>query len=229
MAFFRVISAALAISQIAATVLDPANFAPNDVIARDVCVIGGGSTGTYTSIRLRDYNKSVVVVEEKARLGGHAETYIDPATGTSFNLGVVVFAQISEVKNYFARFKVPLMTYAQSSSNPEYVDFGTGNPVNFTPPSQQAFGAALSAYGIQLAKYPDLQAGFNLTYPVPEDLLLPFGDFIEKYSLGALLPTVFTVCQGYSPLLKLSTLVSIDPSTCSLNNILILSSICSNI
>ena len=199
----------LGIGLAAASIFDPANFAPEDVINRDAVIIGGGSTGTYTAIRLRDYKKSVLVVEKKDRLGGHAETYIDPVTNTSFNLGVVVFAQIPEVKNYFARFNVPLKnTTGGGSSSSQYVDFATGKPANITPPSQEAFASALKAYGTQLAKYPELQAGFNMTYPVAQDLLLPFGEFLKKYSLGDLLPTVFAVCQGYSPLLKLSTLVS---------------------
>jgi heterodisulfide reductase subunit A-like polyferredoxin len=45
--------------------------APRDsgaVIFRDVCVLGGGSSGTYTAVRLRDLGKSVVVVESKGRL-----------------------------------------------------------------------------------------------------------------------------------------------------------------
>src|SRR5262245_48490185 len=50
-------------------------------IHRDVCVIGGGSAGTYTAVRLRDLGKSVVVVERSGRLGGHCETFYDPVTG----------------------------------------------------------------------------------------------------------------------------------------------------
>ena len=42
---------------------------------------------------------------------------------------------------------------------------------------------ALAAYAAQLARYPYLDAGFDLPYPVPSDLLLPFGDFVKKDSL----------------------------------------------
>src|SRR6478736_5012894 len=44
------------------------------VIERDVCVLGGGSSGCYTAVRLRDARKSVVVVELNNRLGGPTET-----------------------------------------------------------------------------------------------------------------------------------------------------------
>jgi hypothetical protein len=37
----------------------------NSVISCDVCIIGGGSAGTYAAVRLRDLGQSVVVVEAK--------------------------------------------------------------------------------------------------------------------------------------------------------------------
>lgn len=49
-------------------------YNPKDIITRDVCIIGGGSTGTYSAIRLRDMGKSVVVVEKKDVLGGHTSS-----------------------------------------------------------------------------------------------------------------------------------------------------------
>ena len=53
----------------------------DSIITRDVAVIGGGATGTYAAIRLRDLGRSVVVVETADRLGGHTHTYTDPGTG----------------------------------------------------------------------------------------------------------------------------------------------------
>ncbi|MCJ1297638.1 hypothetical protein MMC08_000426 [Hypocenomyce scalaris] len=90
--------------------------------------------------------------------------------------------------------------------HPDYVGFATGKAVELTPPDQKAVGAAFQKYAAEFSKYPDVQTGFNLTYPVPEDLLLPFGQFVEKYSLGALVPAIFAICQGYTPLLEISTL-----------------------
>ena len=41
------------------------HFSHKDTINVDVCIIGGGATGTYAAIRLKeDYGKSVVVVEK---------------------------------------------------------------------------------------------------------------------------------------------------------------------
>ena len=48
---------------------------PLEIIERDVAIIGGGSAGTYSAIRLRDLNETVVVIEREAILGGHTDTY----------------------------------------------------------------------------------------------------------------------------------------------------------
>jgi ribulose 1,5-bisphosphate synthetase/thiazole synthase len=59
-------SAGLALS--AASVHEAA-FAPENIISKDVVIIGGGSSGTYGAVRLReDYNKSIVVVEKDDHL-----------------------------------------------------------------------------------------------------------------------------------------------------------------
>ena len=53
----------------------PQNFASADIIERDVAIIGGGSAGTYSAVRLKDMGKSVVVIEKDVILGGHTDTY----------------------------------------------------------------------------------------------------------------------------------------------------------
>jgi NADPH-dependent glutamate synthase beta subunit-like oxidoreductase len=39
-------------------------------LERDVCIIGGGSSGTYAAVRLQQLGKSVALIEQKPRLGG---------------------------------------------------------------------------------------------------------------------------------------------------------------
>ncbi len=40
-----------------------------DVIVRDVAIIGGGSSGAYAAVRLKeDFNKSIVLIEKAGRL-----------------------------------------------------------------------------------------------------------------------------------------------------------------
>ncbi|CAF1270632.1 unnamed protein product [Didymodactylos carnosus] len=124
--------------------------------------------------------KTVAVVEKRGRLGGHTQTYTDPVTGATIDVGVVVFHDLDIVKKYFARFNISLVT--ANSNTPgvvsEYFDFRTGNIDSGYAPSDPT--AALAAYRRQLAKYPYLKHGFDLPYPVPSDLLLTFGDFVAN-------------------------------------------------
>ena len=178
----------------------------NDTIVRDVVVIGGGSSGTYTAIGLRDLNQSVVVIERKDRLGGHTETYQDPVSKGFDNIGVVVWHDLPLVRSYFSRFNVPLKPIGSGFGGitNKYIDFRTGKIVaSYTPPDP---AAALAAYGVQLAKYPYLNEGFVLPDPVPADLLLPFGDFVKKYSIGDAVQTIFGYGQGTGDILNISTL-----------------------
>lgn len=58
---------------------------PENIITRDVCVLGGGASGTYAAIRLRELGQSVALVEKQDHLGGHTRTYHDPDTGTTID------------------------------------------------------------------------------------------------------------------------------------------------
>jgi hypothetical protein len=156
------------------------DFASSDIVTRDVTIIGGGSSGTYAAIRLRELGHSVAVVEQKDTLGGHVNTFFDPVTGESVDYGVIVFEAIPVVLNYFAHFNITLVQ-ASALGSSSYFDFQTASPVNpaqvFTGNITQAF----EGYLAQLSKFPNLFSnGYQLPYPVPEDLLLPFGDFLDK-------------------------------------------------
>jgi hypothetical protein len=174
------------------------------VIERDVCVIGGGSSGTYTAVRLRDLGRSVVVVERANRLGGHCETFHDPATGRTTDIGVTVFHDAPIVRDYFGRFGVELMASPGfGSGTVTYADFRTGRVVDgYTPPVP----TALATYLGLLQKYPYLQTGYVLPHPVPQELLIPWGEFIAKYQLHSLAQLVFSFGQGFNDILRLPSL-----------------------
>jgi flavin-dependent amine oxidoreductase len=181
-----------------------ASASEGNPIVRDVCIIGGGSAGIYTAVRLGDLGKSVVVLEQKDRLGGHSETIDDAATGgVPIDIGVVVFENIPLVTNYFARFGVPLAPLNLTGGPTSYVDFRTGVTVaGYAPPGPAQLGAALGEYLELLAtQFPYLDSGFQLPNPVPADLLAPFGDFVTKYGLQALVQIAFDFGQGLGNLL----------------------------
>lgn len=184
---------------------NPTQYPKDSVITRDVAIIGGGSSGVYTAIRAKDSNKSVVVIEKKNRLGGHTETYTDPATGVSINYGVVVWHDLPLVRNYLARLNVTLRKLdLLGRTDARNIDFVTGKE---TPGVPTNFSDGIAAYVAQLSKYPDLEAGFFLSDPVPEELLLPFADYVEKYpALKPLVYNLFRVAQGLGDFLRLPTL-----------------------
>ena len=115
-----------------------AGIPDQQVIRRDVCVIGGGSAGTYLAVRLGDLGQSVAVVESKSRLGGHCETYHDPATGGTVDIGVIVFEDQPLVRSYFDRFGVGLTTLGGFGGNTTHVDFRTGRTVDYNQPPPTA-------------------------------------------------------------------------------------------
>lgn len=173
------------------------------VLRRDVCVLGGGSSGTYAAVRLRDLGHSVVVLERSERLGGHTETYTDPVTGETVDIGVVVFHDIPTVRDYCARLGVPLTGASFPAGDTAYVDYRTGLVVDgYTPPVP----TALPDYLALLERYPYLDDGYQLPDPVPAELLRPFGDVVRAYGLDSVVTLVFNFGQGIGDLLRMPAL-----------------------
>lgn len=206
MLFTLFLATSLAVLATTLPTINTDGYAPSSIITRDVCIIGGGSTGTYSAISLHDKGKSVVVIEAQDRLGGHTNTYTDPTTNETIDYGVILFHNISVVNNYFARFNIPLTKAVLSSPDvtSTYVDFQTGKTVAGYTPNDPT--AALAAYAAQLAQYPYLETGFVLPDSVPADLLLPFGDFVTKYALQDMVGFLFQFAQGLGDLLSQLTL-----------------------
>ncbi len=172
-------SLCLALSVLAFDQFDEASYASKDVIKRDVVVIGGGASGTYAAISLHDKGKSFVLVERSGRLGGQTETYTDPSSGTKVDYGVQAYHNDSVTRDFFARLNIPVTDFTFGPpASPVYADFTSGLLVrNFTP-------AALGTdYVAQLDRYPYLDNGFLLPNDLPQDLFLPWKEYIQKYSL----------------------------------------------
>ncbi|RYP09025.1 hypothetical protein DL764_001521 [Monosporascus ibericus] len=173
---------------------------------RDVAILGGGSSGTYTAVRLQDSGKSVVVVEADDALGGHTETYTDPVTGQHDDFGVLTFHDLPVARDYFARLGIPVeVVQIPPGPDPVYFDFKARTELEdyqMRDPS-----AALQRYYGQLLRFPELLEGFDkLPDPVPEDLLLPFGQFAEKYGIQDAVPILALYGQGGLDYEKTTTL-----------------------
>lgn len=117
---------------------------------------------------------------------------------------MVVTRNSPTAREYFGRFDIPLVKFnPPPPDSTVFVDFVTGKPIDFAPrdPTQ-----AFAAYAFQLAKYPFLDNGFDIPCPLPEDLAMPFGEFVKKYDLDPLVMTAAKLCQGFGDVLAQPTL-----------------------
>ncbi|PKS05180.1 hypothetical protein jhhlp_008548 [Lomentospora prolificans] len=181
------------------------------VLERDVCIIGGGSSGTFAAVRLTDEGHSVAVIEKQDHLGGHTVTYTNPDTGKPINMGVIFFHDLPLVRDYFSRLGVEVQKADLGSSNTRYLDFATGEAVpGFEPASQEALGAALETYSEIIAdRYPNISLGYELPDPVPEELLKPYSEFVEANGLQALVHMVNNIAGANGNLWERPTLYGI--------------------
>lgn len=190
--------------------LDASYYDPGCVVKTDVVVIGGGSVGTYAAIQIKDQGKKVVVIESKARLGGHTETYTDPESGQPIDMGVKLYYDNALVHEWYSRFNLSTSTIDVGSiggNAHQFVDFRTGKVLQGVPAGNDtALAESLKRYSAVLQKYPQLENGFFLPEPVPEDLYMPFGKFVEKYDIAGAVQFFFNIAGAFGDILELPTL-----------------------
>jgi monoamine oxidase len=165
----------------------------------DVAIIGGGASGIHAAISLKDAGAKVAVIEKRDKIGGHAETYVNPKTKAIANIGVVIFENTKTVQNYFDRLGVEhtIRNPLDADTETKQYDFSLGIPI---PPqddataaaNQKALVAAIQSYTRNvLTKYPWIDRGYPFVpNPVPEELLQPFGEFAQQNNFTALLPLI---------------------------------------
>jgi hypothetical protein len=98
---------------------------------------------------------------------------------------------------FFERMGVPVSTPPRNVLVSRWADFTTGASVNFTPPANADRIAALGRFLNATAAYEQyfLPGYWNWPAPdkIPEDLLLPFGQFVTKYDIYDAVNQVFQV------------------------------------
>ncbi|KAL2118819.1 hypothetical protein VTJ04DRAFT_5778 [Mycothermus thermophilus] len=186
-------------SLLAAASTVSAGFSLPTFLYRDVVVVGGGAGGVYSTVRLKeDYGKSVVLIEKAGRLGGHVSTYDDASTGKSFDFGVQSFNDYGPAAAFFERMGVATAGPApRLTLNTQFADFTNGAPVNWTAPTPAEVSEALAKYlnitapweSYMLPGWWDFPAPNN----IPEDLLLPFREFVAKHGLENAVNRVFQI------------------------------------
>ncbi|KAG5768014.1 hypothetical protein H9Q72_004297 [Fusarium xylarioides] len=164
----------------------------------DVAVIGGGSSGIHAAINLKDAGATVVVIEKKSQIGGYAETYINPKTKVPANIGVILFENTQTVQKYLSRLGVAVAKHNPFKETPstQMYDFSLGVAVpaenrSEAVATERAMAAAMQTYSQNiLSKYPWIDQGYHVPYPVPQELLLPFGQFAQQNNFSAILPLI---------------------------------------
>ncbi|KAK8067546.1 hypothetical protein PG996_006658 [Apiospora saccharicola] len=193
--------------------------AKGDNVERDVVVIGGGAAGAHAAVWLRDHGKTVALVEKQDTLGGHTSVYHDPATGTPINVGVQAWMEYKDTFDFVKRMGVSTngsMHFASLTS--KFVDFQTGKLVNgYTAPTDDVKFAALQIYLDACEKYEDMLLPGFFKFPdpaqIPEDLLMPFGQFVDKYGIAAAVPQLWqSTVQGVGNFMDVPTMYIMQAS-----------------
>ncbi|RDW79105.1 uncharacterized protein DSM5745_05957 [Aspergillus mulundensis] len=179
----------------------PASSQPEEIITRDVAILGGGGTGSYAAVQLIDRGYSVAVVEQKHRLGGHADTLYLP-NGDLIDYGIRAYFNESVVRDFFNKLHVEYESYWPSANNTDRVDFRTGArvPVSGDPvdpiPAILRYRAAIEQFNYLST------GGYFLPDPVPEALLRPFREFVEANDLQDALTVIWTFSEPLGDILE---------------------------
>lgn len=169
----------------------------NEVINRDVVIVGGGASGAHAAVKLRDMGKTIALVEKRDKLGGHTETYQDPLTGKPINVGVQAWTTYKNTTDFITkRMNLSVVVKSQTSLATKYVDFTTGQALDsYTAPTSAEALAALRTYHELCKQYEQLLLPGYFDFPlpddIPEDLTLLFRDFVAKYNISAAVPRLF--------------------------------------
>jgi hypothetical protein len=93
------------------------------------------------------------------------------------------------------RLGLGIGAFPRTTVTQEYFDFTTGEAVDFQPQPFPAQLAVLEKFRVQAEKFePIIQAPGYLNFPepedIPEELLMPFGEWIQKYELEDAMPFI---------------------------------------
>ena len=124
------------------------------------------------------------------------DTYIDPKNGAAYDFGVETFLDVGNWADFFERFGIERASWAPVNVTTEYIDFSTGSPVNYKTPTMEAQMAAMEKFLNTVEPWTEyLQPGywnFPNSADIPEDVLIPFGDFVTKHSLEDAVLMIYT-------------------------------------
>ncbi|KAF1842662.1 FAD/NAD(P)-binding domain-containing protein [Cucurbitaria berberidis CBS 394.84] len=183
----------------AASTLAGRKVPESTVLTTDVAIVGGGASGTYAAIRLReDFNTSIVLIEPRPYLGGSVSTYLVPETNTTLEFGVQSYLRYGPALDFFARFGIALRPFASKRLTTVNIDVETGEQLkDYLSPNINATNEAFQRWLAIVSKYKTfLEPGywnFPLSPDIPSDFLVPFEDFAKRHELEAAVPRILAI------------------------------------
>ena len=114
------------------------------------------------------------------------------------DFGVFSFIDYGDAAALFKRLNISTTPPVRARAPTRYADFTTGAPVpDYVDPESGAARAALEKYLGICEKYEHMLVPGLWDFPagdaIPEDLLLPFGEFATRHGIEAALPRIYTV------------------------------------
>ncbi|TAD98989.1 MAG: FAD-dependent oxidoreductase [Bacteroidetes bacterium] len=172
-------------------------------LKQDICIIGSGAAGLSAALYLQDKGySSVTILEKNDFVGGKCHSYIDK-NGQAYDMGALEITQAyTEVIKIMARFGVE--SYPVQDLN--VIDGQTGKVTPLTsldPSILDKFKTAIDTlkYFYYLSEHKSFIQQPNML-KMPEDLTMPFEDWLIKYGMKDLInnfiPAIF--CYGYGDL-----------------------------
>ncbi len=164
----------------------------------DVCIIGAGASGMYAALHLHDRGYNITVIEKENRVGGHSHTYRPDDVSEGYDYGVRLLPNTKEVREMYDRFGLSLKKIRLDSLKRKYVDISTGQLSEYKEPPWYSILWSLfrywyhSGYSYPFLTYP----GINLPDNIPDDLFLPFGEYLKKYNINNSFSPLIHYMQG---------------------------------
>lgn len=162
----------------------------------------------YAADRFREHGNTIAVLERTGRVGGHAETYRD---GLKFyNIGVRVYRGTPLLRRVFAKYGVALERVNNHLPN-RYFDSRTGERSAYEiPPPGVILESILRYIFLLRTRYNFIhKPGFQLPNPIPEDLLMPFGKWLEAHGLETKYAPMTHYLQGMGSVSRITTLYAL--------------------